>query len=229
MLYSALERLFPPSNHIKGKGDAMINKILDNMKWLGHDGFLVKAGGKTLVFDPYTVTAGEPADLILISHEHFDHCSPDDVARFQKEDSVIVTEPQAGAKLTGDVRTLAPGETLDLDGIKILAVASYNTDKPFHPRDNQWLGFVVTLDGVSIYHAGDTDLIPEMEGLDVDIALLPVSGTYVMTWEQAVEAAKQIRPKAAVPMHYGGIVGTDEDAKKFADALEGVCEVRIFT
>ncbi len=206
----------------------MINRILDNMKWLGHDGFLVKARAKTLVFDPYSVSHAEPADVILITHEHFDHCSPDDVARFQKEDSIIVTEPQAAAKLSGDVRILAPGETLVLDDIEIFAVASYNQDKAFHPKDNQWLGFVVKVDGVSIYHAGDTDLIPEMDGLDVDIALLPVSGTYVMTWDQAVQAAKTINPKVAVPMHYGGIVGTGEDAEKFAAALKGVCEVRVF-
>lgn len=211
------------------KGGAMINQVLDSMKWLGHDGFLVKAGDKTLVFDPYSVNHSEPADVILISHEHFDHCSPEDVDRFLKEDTIIVTEPQSAAKLSGDVRTLAPGQTLKLDGVEILAVPSYNTDKAFHPKDNQWLGFVVTVGGVSIYHAGDTDHIPEMRDLEVDIALLPVSGTYVMTWEQAVEAAKAIRPKVAVPMHYGGIVGTSDDARMFAEALEGVCEVKVFS
>ncbi|RLF54379.1 MAG: MBL fold metallo-hydrolase, partial [Thermoplasmata archaeon] len=111
--------------------------------------------------------------------------------------------------------------------VKIEAVPAYNTDKDFHPGKNGWLGFVVEIDGVRIYHAGDTDFIPEMKGIDVDIALLPVSGTYVMTAEQAVEAAKTIKPKVAIPMHYGAIVGGEKDASSFQKALAGIVEVTI--
>ena len=118
-----------------------------------------------------------------------------------------------------------PGDKLTVSGIQIEAVPAYNTNKNFHPKQNGWLGFVLTVDGVRIYHAGDTDLIPEMDSIKADIALLPVSGTYVMTAEEAVEAAKIIKPKLVIPMHYDSIVGSADDARRFCDALAGTCEV----
>lgn len=201
-----------------------IDDVIKNITWLGHDGFMIKGGDKTIVIDPFQVGAGEPADIILVTHEHYDHCSPEDIKKVQKESTVIVTEPNSARKLSGDVRVVRPGDKLTISGIKIEAVPAYNTNKSFHPEQNAWLGFIVTVDGVRIYHAGDTDLIPEMESLDVDIALLPVSGTYVMTAEEAVEAAKKIKPKLAIPMHYDAIVGSANDARRFCDALEGICK-----
>jgi L-ascorbate metabolism protein UlaG (beta-lactamase superfamily) len=196
------------------------------IQWLGHDGFRIDAV-KTIYFDPYEITGGPKADLICISHEHFDHCSPEDVARIQGPGTVIVTEKDSARKLTGDVRVLSPGENLTLEEITVQAVPSYNTDKAFHPRASDWLGFVVTVEGVRVYHAGDCDFIPEMKDLDVDIAFLPVSGTYVMTSDQAVEAALAINPKLAIPMHYGAIVGDEQDALSFKKALEGRVDVLI--
>ena len=116
---------------------------------------------------------------------------------------------------------------MTIDDVTVKAVPSYNTDKGFHPQANGWLGFIVEMDGVKIYHAGDTDVIPEMKSFDVDIALLPVSGTYVMTADQAVEAALDIEPKMAIPMHYGAIVGDVGDADSFRNALEGKVTVRV--
>ncbi|MBN1104458.1 MAG: MBL fold metallo-hydrolase [Deltaproteobacteria bacterium] len=200
--------------------------MVKKMAWLGHDSFRIDTD-KTLYFDPYQILPGPKADLILISHEHFDHCSPEDVAKIQKPNTVIVTEKDSARKLKGDVRLMKPGDTLSVEGIKIEAVPSYNTDKDFHPRKNGWLGFVVEVDGVRIYHAGDSDFIPEMKNLKVDIALLPVSGTYVMTAEQAVQAALAINPKLVIPMHYGAIVGDEQDAANFKKALEGKVEVLI--
>ena len=194
--------------------------------WLGHDGFRIDTE-KVIYFDPYQIEAGPQADLILISHDHFDHCSPEDVAKIQGPETIIVTEKGSAEKLTGDVRILKPGETLNLDGVKILGVPSYNTDKDFHPRKNGWLGFLVEVSGISIYHAGDTDYIPEMKDLKVDIALLPVSGTYVMTAEQAVKAALAIGPALAIPMHYGAIVGGNQDALDFKNGLDGKVDVLI--
>lgn len=202
-----------------------INDVVKNITWLGHDGFLIKGDGKAIVIDPFQVKHCEPADIILISHEHYDHCSPEDVKKIRKDSTVIVTEAQSAAKLSGNVRVVQPGDKLTVSGIPIEAVPSYNTNKSFHPKDNGWLGFIVTVDGVRIYHAGDTDRIPEMESFQVDIALLPVSGTYVMTAEEAVEAARRIRPKVVIPMHYGAIVGSADDAKRFSKALQGTCEV----
>lgn len=204
----------------------MIEEMAKKIVWLGHDGFRVDAA-KTVYFDPYQISSGPEADLILISHDHFDHCSPDDVAKIQKAGTVIVTDKEAAKKLGGDVRVMKPGETITVDEVKIEAVPAYNTDKDFHPKKNAWLGFIVELEGVRIYHAGDSDFIPEMKDFQVDIALLPVSGTYVMTADQAVEAALAIQPKLAIPMHYGAIVGDEGDALKFKKALEGKVEVLI--
>jgi L-ascorbate metabolism protein UlaG (beta-lactamase superfamily) len=204
----------------------MVKEVAKKLAWLGHDGFRIDAG-KTIYFDPYQISGGPKADLILISHDHFDHCSPGDVAKIRKPDTVILTERVAAEKFTGDVRIVKPGDSVRVHDVKVEAVASYNVDKDFHPQKKGWLGFIVEVDGVRVYHAGDTDFIPEMKGFKVDIALLPVSGTYVMTADQAAQAALAIRPKLAIPMHYGAIVGDETDAEKFKKALEGKVDVLI--
>ena len=206
----------------------MIDQILDNLRWLGHDGFLLKAGGRNIYFDPFKIKGDlPPADLLLITHEHFDHCSPEDIAKIATPETAIITEPQSAEKLSGKIKIMQPGESCEIDNIKIEAVPSYNTNKKFHPQANNWLGFIVTVDGVRIYHAGDTDHIPEMKNFKADIALLPVSGTYVMTAGEAVQAALDIMPQVAIPMHFGAIVGELSDAEKFASALEGKIRVEI--
>ena len=204
----------------------MVQDMAKKISWLGHDGFRID-GVKTVYIDPFKISGGPKADVILISHEHFDHCSPEDVAKIQQAGTVIITEKDSAKKLKGDVRVVKPGESVTLDEVKVEAVPSYNTDKDFHPKKNGWLGFVVEMEGVRVYHAGDADFIPEMKDLKVDIALLPVSGTYVMTSEQAVKAALAIKPKLAIPMHYGAIVGEEADAVRFKRALEGKVEVLI--
>ncbi|MFZ0450599.1 MAG: MBL fold metallo-hydrolase [Desulfatiglandaceae bacterium] len=204
----------------------MTETFLEKIHWLGHDGFRID-GTRTVYFDPYKIESGPAADLILISHDHFDHCSPEDLAKIQKESSVIITEKDSARKIKGDVRVVKPGQMETVEDITVTAVPSYNTDKEFHPRKNGWLGFIVHMDGFRIYHAGDTDFIPEMKDMDVDIALLPVSGTYVMTSTQAIEAAKAIRPRWAIPMHYGTIVGDEGDAVSFQKGLEGIVKVKI--
>lgn len=203
-----------------------IETMLDKMSWLGHDSFRIDAS-KTVYIDPYNIESEKMADIVLVTHEHFDHCSPDDVKKVQQAETVIVTEKDSAQKLTGNIRIVRPGEKIDIDGISIEAVAAYNMDKKFHPKAKGWLGFVLELDGVRIYHAGDTDFIPEMKALNVDIALLPVSGTYVMTSDEAVEAALAIMPDIAIPMHYGAIVGDSKDADNFKEKLEGKVRVQI--
>jgi len=200
--------------------------FIDKIQWLGHDSFRID-GAKTVYLDPFQIAGGPAADLILVSHDHFDHCSPEDIEKIRGPKTTIVTEKDSAKKLKGDVRVMKPGDSLELGDVKIEALPAYNTDKDFHPRKKGWLGFVVEMERVRIYHAGDTDLIPEMNDLKVDIALLPVSGTYVMTAEQAVKAALAIQPRLAIPMHYGAIVGDEQDAIRFKKALEGKIEVRI--
>ena len=189
--------------------------------------FLVKFEGKNIYFDPYQISGGEPADLILVSHDHYDHCSVDDINRIRKDDTVIVTNSSSAKRLKGDVRVVKAGDEVTVKGLRIKAVPAYNPTKRFHPKSYGGLGFIVDFGGVKVYHAGDTDLIPEMEGLEVDIALLPVSGTYVMTAEEAARAAEVIKPKVAIPMHYGAIVGTSRDAERFKQLAPAEVEVVI--
>ncbi len=210
----------------------MVEKILKKINWLGHDGFRIDAG-KVIYFDPYQISSTVPADIIFVSHEHFDHCSVEDIKKIQKKDTVIITNEASAENLGGDVRIVKPGDRLKFDGIEVEVqvevVASYNINKDFHPKASGMLGFIVTVDGVRIYHAGDTDLIPEMKNIKADIALLPVSGTYVMTAEEAVEAALTIKPVVVIPMHFGCIVGSEKDAKHFAEKLSGKVKVSILS
>lgn len=207
-------------------GGKEAHKMIDNIHWLGHDTFRID-GEKVIYTDPFKVTKGRAADIILITHEHYDHCSPEDIKKLMGPDTVIVATPDCNEKLSGDVRMVKPGDRISVGGIEIEAVPSYNTNKQFHTKERNWVGYIFTVNGVKIYLAGDTDHIPEMKNFDADIALLPVSGTYVMTAEEAVEAALDIRPEIAVPMHYNSIVGTEDDARKFAEGLKGKVEVRV--
>lgn len=204
------------------KTDAELKKLVSNLHWLGHDSFRIDAGGLVVYIDPFMLKADHPkADLILTTHDHADHTSPEDIAKIKKPETVMVTIAKAAEKLTGDVRIIKPGNSMTIQGIGIMAIPAYNINKfrspgvPFHPKEAGHVGYVLTVSGVRIYHAGDTDFIPEMKDIAVDVALLPVSGIYVMTAQEAVEAAAAIKPKVAVPMHVGGPVGTLKSADDF--------------
>ena len=202
-------------------------KLVQNLHWLGHDSFRLD-GPPTIYFDPWKLPPGSPvADVVLVSHDHYDHLSVDDVARVTGPKTVVIANPSAAAKLKG-ARVIRAGETITLGEVTVEAVAAYNLTKfrspgnPFHPREAQHNGYIVTVGGERLYHAGDTDHVPEMSGIKCDVALLPVSGTYVMTAEEAAQAAAAIKPRIAVPMHYGDkdVVGTLADAERF----ERLCE-----
>ncbi len=204
--------------------------------WLGHDSFRI-SNGKILYIDPYKLRKGGKADILLISHEHFDHLSLGDIKKVAGEQTSVVAAPQCAGELkklkVKEVLTIKPGEKVKVQGLDVEAVPAYNlnkinpgTGKPFHSKEDNKVGFVVTMNNVRIYHAGDTDAIPEMGRIKADIALLPVSGTYVMTAEEAAEAVKMIKPKVAVPMHYGAIVGSVSDAEKFKKLVKE-CDVKI--
>lgn len=203
--------------------------------WLGHDSFVLK-GTKTVVVDPFKARGDYKADVLLLTHEHFDHLSEDDIKKFATASTLIVAPKiceDALRQFPQEKRFVAPGSSLELGGVGLEAVPAYNLNKfrepgkVFHPREDGRVGYVVTLDGVSFYHAGDSDATPEMEALDVDVAFLPVSGTYVMTAEEAAEATKAMKAKVVVPMHYQSIVGTLADAERFKTLLQGSRTVEI--
>jgi L-ascorbate metabolism protein UlaG (beta-lactamase superfamily) len=195
--------------------------VLENIVWLGHDAFKITAP-KIIYLDPFQLSGDhEPADIICISHDHHDHCSPEDVAKIQDDDTIIVAAENCKGKLKGDVRLVKAGDTINLDEVSIRVVPAYNVNKRFHPREAGGVGYVLTVAGTRIYHAGDCDPIPEMKGLEVDIALLPVSGVYVATADEAVKAAEMLKPKVVIPMHYGSIVGSRTDAERFKELWPG--------
>jgi L-ascorbate metabolism protein UlaG (beta-lactamase superfamily) len=200
--------------------------MIENIHWLGHAGFRIE-DDKTIYIDPYQLKGKPPkADLILITHDHFDHFSPDDVAKVAKDDTVIVTIAAVAQKLKGDVRVVKPGDSLTVLDIPIEAVPAYNVNKfrspgePFHPKESGHVGFILTVGGLRIYHTGDTDVISEMDDIEADIALLPVGGTYTMTADEAAQAANRIKPKVAIPMHHSAIVGSVKDAQRFCDLCQ---------
>ena len=199
------------------------------IKWLGHSGFLIK-NSKTIYIDPYNIKSGlEKADIILITHSHYDHCSFADLEKIIKENTKIIMPADCQSKITRfkvqiKMEIIEPFQEIDLGEIQISAIPAYNIDKHFHSKEEGWLGYLIKTPDVIIYHAGDTDLIPEMQKLTgykqpkkEFIALLPIGGRFTMNFEEAAEAAKLIKPTLAIPMHFGSIIGSDSDAKEFKE------------
>ena len=202
---------------------------LDSVDWLGHSGFRLRTGRATVYIDPYRVSPEAPkADLILVTHGHYDHFSPQDIELLSHPRTILVAPAAVAERVSGRVLSIAPGEMIEdelVRGVAVAAIAAYNTSKRdhegnvFHPPEAGWVGYDLNVRGERLYHAGDTDVIPEMDAVaGVDVALLPVSGTYVMTASEAAEAARRIGPRVAVPMHWGEHIGTREDALAFAAA-----------
>lgn len=208
------------------------------IKWYGHDTFTLEKKN-TICIDPYKLARTMYADLVLISHNHFDHMSLEDLKKTCTNNTTIIAAHECIDQLSNikskEKFALLPNQEKIINNFKIKAVPAYNidkintdTNKPFHPKEDNKIGFIINIDGTSIYHTGDSDLIPEMHDLKPDILLVPVSGTYVMTAKEAAKAVEKIKPKIAIPMHYGTIVGSESDAKEFKSMVKS-CEVHILT
>ena len=197
---------------------------MENIHWLGHASFKL-TGEKIIYIDPYEISDTEKADIILITHTHHDHLSMDDIEKIRKLDTAVFAPEDARSKLS-DFKSVKPYQFFNVGKIKIETVPAYNLDKEFHPEEKNWVGYIIEINGQRIYHAGDTDLIPEMSELkDIDVALLPIGGKYTMDVTEALQAVNIIQPKIAIPMHYGKLVGTKMDAEKFKQ-LAG-CKVEL--
>jgi L-ascorbate metabolism protein UlaG (beta-lactamase superfamily) len=190
-----------------------------HIHWMGQSAFRIEDGTLQIYIDPFKLPASLPkADIIFITHAHFDHFSMEDIAKIKTEHTIIVAPKDVASKFGDSVIAVVPGKAYTVGKLKVTTVPAYNLDKKFHPKENKWVGYIITLsNGQKIYHAGDTDFIPEMREIITDIALLPCGGTYTMTAKQAADAANSFKPKVLIPMHFGeglGTVNAGEEVKK---------------
>ncbi|MGB7581447.1 MAG: MBL fold metallo-hydrolase [Sedimentisphaerales bacterium] len=196
----------------KGKENTMPVQL----QWFGHASFKISSGSDVIYIDPWKLKdAPHDATIVLVSHSHYDHYSAEDIAKVSGMATKFVAAGDVIQK-QGKGQTLKPGQSIDVNGIKITGVPAYNIVKEFHPRSNNWLGFVIEIAGKRIYYAGDTDATDEMKALkNIDLALLPVGGKYTMNATEAADATKQFKPRQAIPCHWGDIVGSQADADNF--------------
>jgi L-ascorbate metabolism protein UlaG (beta-lactamase superfamily) len=199
-----------------------------SLTWLGHAGFLIKADGRNIYIDPYKGEYGDKADVILITHSHYDHCDSSRIRRIQRDDTLVIAPENCVSKIGGKVKTLKVGETFTAGNMTVEAVEAYNYKRfrspgiPFHPK-GFGVGYLITIGDKTIYHAGDTDFIPEMRQLkNVTVALLPSGDTYTMDNEEAAEAALAISPKVVLPMHRW-----DSDAEVFKRKVESKSKTEV--
>jgi L-ascorbate metabolism protein UlaG (beta-lactamase superfamily) len=194
-----------------------------HIHWLGHASFRIEDGGKQIYIDPWKIGDNAPkADVVFLTHAHYDHLSPQDIEKIRKATTIFVAPTDVVKQLSGTTVTVVPGETYEVGGLHVQTVAAYNLAKQFHPKQNKWVGYCITLtSGQRIYHAGDTDSTPEMRNVACDIAFLPCGGTYTMDAKEAAAAANVFKPVAVVPMHWGDIVGSNADVEEFQKLFKG--------
>ncbi len=209
--------------------------MLENIQVLCHSSIKINEG-KVIYFDPFKINKQyNDADIIFITHDHYDHYSEEDIDKVIKPDTTIVIPEGMQVKLlkkgvkNSNIITVEPEKTYVVEGLKFETIPAYNINKAFHPKDNGWVGYILEIDGIRYYIAGDTDITEENKRVKCDIAFVPVGGTYTMDFKEAAELVNEIKPKVAVPIHYGSIVGTSEDAINFQKLLnpEIKCKIKI--
>ncbi len=192
--------------------------MLEGFTWFKQSAYRWQGGGLTVYIDPWEVTTSDPADLIVLTHAHFDHFSIPDIERVSSPRTVVVAPHDIARELRGNVTPVAPGEVLEVAGVHLETVPAYNVVEErleAHPKANGWVGYLLTLGGHTYYHAGDTDSLPELERISTEVAFLPIGGTYTMGPAEAGGLARAMAPKLAVPMHYGFVVGSEADVEEF--------------
>lgn len=184
---------------------------------------------KIIYIDPFKISEHtHDADIILITHDHYDHYSPEDIEKIAKQDTIIVAPKTVKAlSKMRNVVFVEPNNTYEVEGIKIETVSSYNINKKFHPKENEWVGYIIEINNIRYYIAGDTDITPENKQVKCDIAFIPVGGTYTMNYQEAAELANIIKPKIAIPTHYGSLVGDMQDGEMFKNLLNSEIEYEI--
>ncbi len=207
--------------------------MLENIKVLCHSSIKFEKG-QIIYFDPYNINENyNDADVIFITHSHYDHFSEEDILKVKKETTkIVVPEDLYDRSLElgfteNNILVVTPNMEYEVSNIKFKTIPAYNINKNFHPKANNWVGYLITLDNVVYYIAGDTDITEENKKIKCDVAFVPIGGTYTMTAKEAASLVNEINPKVVVPIHYGLIVGTKEDAEIFKESLNNNIECEI--
>lgn len=206
--------------------------VIDNVKVFGQNSIRIESS-KIIYIDPLYIDKDyNDADFIFITHDHYDHFSPDDINRIKKNDTIFVAPEKMKAKVSqlgiddSNIKCVVPNQTYNIDTLSFETVPSYNKLKPFHPKSNNWVGYILDLDK-KYYIAGDTDNVPEIRNISCDVAFVPVGGTYTMDYKEAAELINTMNPKLAIPVHYGTIVGNKADGERFKSLVESSIECQI--
>ena len=199
--------------------------MLENIEVLYHSSIRI-SNNKVIYIDPFKIDKNyNDADIVFITHDHFDHYSEEDIDKVINENTTIIIPKELLTKILrkginkNEVITVESNKEYMVQGIKFETIPAYNTNKTFHPKENDWVGYIITLDGIRYYIAGDTDITEENRKVKCDVAFVPVGGTYTMDFKEAAQLINEIQPKIAIPIHYGSVVGTNQDATDFVKLL----------
>lgn len=200
--------------------------MLENIEVLCHSSIRMVKDGNVIYFDPFKIDkARNDADYIFVTHSHYDHFSEEDILKVKNENTVIIVTKDLIKKAQllfniNNIITVVSDEEYNISGVKFRTVRAYNENKKFHPKNNNWVGYIIELDGYKYYIAGDTDITEDNKKVSCDVALIPIGGTYTMNIEEAAKLVNYIKPKAVIPTHYGTIVGEKEDGLKFSELVD---------
>lgn len=207
--------------------------MLEDIQVLCHSSIKISKG-KVIYIDPFKIDENyNDADIIFITHDHYDHYSEEDIDKVKKDDTVIIVPEELLTKVLRKgfrqdyIIAVVPNQKYMVEGIEFETVPAYNTNKQFHPKENEWVGYIIEIKGNRYYIAGDTDITEENKKVKCDVALVPVGGTYTMDFKEAAYLMNEIKPKIVVPIHYGSVVGTKQDAIDFSKLVHPEIECKI--